>query len=84
MTYESDLTTLVFGAIAEVAPEVEPELVGLDRDADLWEELELDSMDHLSVMTILSDATGREIPERDYPSLMSVSQLCGYLAIEPN
>lgn len=84
MTNESDLTNLVYRAIATVAPEVEPELDGLDRDVDLWEELELDSMDHLSVMTILSDTTGREIPERDYPSLTSVSQLCGYLAAEPN
>lgn len=82
MTNDTDLTALVFGAIAEVAPEVEPELPDLDPDADLWDELGLDSMDHLSVMTRLSEQTGREIPERDYPSLTSLSQICGYLAAE--
>ena len=76
----TDTMAMVHKAIATVAPDVEPELAGLDPDVDLWDELELDSMDHLSVMTRLSEATGREIPERDYPSLTSVSEICGYLA----
>ncbi len=82
MTSDSDLTALVTRAIADVAPEVEPELADLDPDADLWAELELDSMDHLSVMTRLSEATGREIPERDYPALTSLNQIRDYLAAE--
>ena len=79
---DADVTAVLFRAIADVAPEVEPELADLDRDADLWEELELDSMDHLSVMTRLSEATGREIPERDYPALTSMRQIREYLAAE--
>ena len=78
-----ELTALVLRAIAEVAPDVEPELASLDPDVDLWVELELDSMDHLSVMTLLSESTGREIPERDYPALTSVTDISGYLAAEP-
>jgi acyl carrier protein len=74
------LDALVRRAITEVAPELAPELDDLDPDADLWRELELDSMDHLSVMTRLSEATGRDIPERDYPKLRSLREICDYLA----
>jgi acyl carrier protein len=71
---------LVLGSIAEVAPELEDELGDLDPNVDLWEELELDSMDHLSVMTRLADSTGREIPERDYPQLLTLRSICDYLS----
>ena len=77
---ELDIAALVRSAITDVAPEVAPELDELDPDVDLWRELELDSMDHLSVMTRLSEATGREIPERDYPSLSTMRSICDYLA----
>jgi acyl carrier protein len=78
MTHELD--ALVRSALVEVAPELEPELADLDPDVDLWRELELDSMDHLSVMTRLSEATGREIPERDYPKLRSLRSISDYLS----
>lgn len=74
---------LILNAVAAVAPEVEPELADLDPDIDFWAELELDSMDHLSVMAQLSERTGREIPERDYPQLTSLRALGEYLASEP-
>jgi len=74
------LDALVRRAISEVAPELAPELDDLDPNVDLWRELELDSMDHLSVMTRLSEATGRDIPERDYPKLRSLQEICEYLA----
>ena len=75
----TDVRSLLLGAIAEIAPELEAELEDLDPGVDLWRELELDSMDHLSVMTRLAEATGRDIPERDYPSLSSVDAICAYL-----
>ena len=40
----------VLEAIARVAPDVEPELADLDPTVDLWNELQLDSMDRLSVV----------------------------------
>jgi len=70
---------MVRRALIEVAPELVTELDDLDRDVDLWRELELDSMDHLSVMTKLSAATGREIPEQHYPRLLSLRALSEYL-----
>ncbi|RLE21959.1 MAG: acyl carrier protein [Actinobacteria bacterium] len=71
--------TMILAAIAEVAPELEPELADLDHEVDFWTELQLDSMDHLAVMTRLSEQTGLEIPERDYPVLTTVKSLSEYL-----
>jgi acyl carrier protein len=75
-----ELRRLLDDAILQVAPEVEGELADLDPDEDVWRELQLDSMDHLTIMEVLSDAIGREIPERDYGRLVSVSSICDYLA----
>lgn len=75
-----DLVTMILSAIADVAPELEPELAGLDPDVDFWMELQLDSMDHLAVMTRLSEQTGVEIAERDYPQLTTISSLREFLA----
>lgn len=70
----------VLAAIARVAPDVEPELVDLDRDIDLWNELMLDSMDRLSVLSQLAEATGTEIPDRDAATLTSVNAIVDYMA----
>jgi acyl carrier protein len=75
-----DLVTMILSAVAEVAPELEPELADLDHDIDFWTELQLDSMDHLAVMTRLSEQTGVDIAERDYPHLTTVNALRDFLA----
>jgi acyl carrier protein len=75
-----DLVTMILSAIADVAPELEPELADLDHDVDFWMELQLDSMDHLAVMTRLSEQTGVEIAERDYPRLTTISSLRDFLS----
>jgi acyl carrier protein len=75
-----DLVTMILSAIADVAPELEPELADLDHDVDFWIELQLDSMDHLAVMTRLAQQTGVEIAERDYPHLTTVATLRDFLA----
>lgn len=75
-----ELVTMILSAIADVAPELEPELAELDHDIDFWMELQLDSMDHLAVMTRLSEQTGVDIAERDYPRLTTVSALRDFLA----
>jgi acyl carrier protein len=74
-----DPVTMILAAIADVAPELEPELADLDHDVDFWMELQLDSMDHLAVMTRLSEQTGIDIAERDYPHLTTVSSLRDFL-----
>jgi acyl carrier protein len=75
-----DIVTMILSAIADVAPELEPELADLDHHVDFWIELQLDSMDHLAVMTRLSEQTGVDIAERDYPHLTTISSLRNFLA----
>ncbi len=75
-----DLVSMILAAIADVAPELEPELADLDHDVDFWVELQLDSMDHLAVMTRLSEQTGIDIAERDYPHLTTITALRDFLA----
>jgi len=75
-----DPVTMILTAIADVAPELEPELADLDLDVDFWTELQLDSMDHLAIMTRLATESGREIPERDYPRLTTVNALRAFLS----
>ncbi len=73
--------TIVIDAISKVAPDVATEVASLDQGVDLWEELLLDSMDHLSVMTNLAERTGLEIAERDYAQLRSLHALAKHLSI---
>ncbi len=75
-----DLATMILSAIADVAPELEPELADLDHEVDFWLELQLDSMDHLAVMTRLSEQTGVDIAELEYPRLTTVNSLRDFLA----
>lgn len=70
--------TTVLDAIRSVAPEVdEAELL---PEARLQEDLDLDSMDFLDVVTELAVRTGVEIPERDYPLLATIQGCADYLA----
>lgn len=73
------LEAAVREAIVSVAPDVEADLAAIDPEIDAFEELQLDSMDHLNVVTALARTTGVEIPEADYPALRSVAALVRYL-----
>ena len=66
-----DAVAMVLSAIADVAPELEPELADLDPTSTSGIELQLDSMDHLAIMTRLSEQTGHRdrrarLPEADH------------------
>lgn len=81
----SQLTTdaalqVVKNAIATIAPDIEDELNALDVEVDVWDELELDSMDHLNAMAELKDQTGVDVPERQYPRVRSLGALAEYVA----
>lgn len=75
-----DAMNLVGEAIITVAPEVADEIDGLDRTVDLWDFLDLDSMDHLNVMTEIARRSGVEIAERDYGDLRSLGSLAEHLS----
>ena len=71
-------TDVILAAVAQVAPDAD--LGTIDPKADLTEQLELDSMDFLNVVVAVNEATGVEIPERDYPELSTLERFAAYLA----
>lgn len=70
----------VVAALMAIAPDVDPLA---DLDADLHDDLGLDSMDLVNLAAEIARRSGIEIPERDYPRLRSVRQLETYLDATP-
>jgi acyl carrier protein len=52
----------------------------IDPDADLREALDLDSLDFLEFVEILSDTSGRRIDEDDYPELATLNSSIHFLS----
>jgi acyl carrier protein len=73
-----DLPAVIRGAIAKVAPEVEASTI--PDDVEFREEAELDSMDFLNVLGAVADATGVEVPEADYPKVLTIAAFADYLS----
>ncbi len=71
----TEVRALVADALADIAPDVDP----TELDADLHDDLGLDSMDLLNLTAAVVQRSGIEIPERDLPGLRSLRQLEGYL-----
>jgi acyl carrier protein len=73
----SDALDLLTGLLHRIAPEVD--LTSVARDAPLQEQIDLDSMDFLNLVTALHAQTGIDVPERDYPALASVNGFLDYI-----
>lgn len=58
-------------ALGQVAPD--SDMASVPADADLRETLELDSLDFLRFVEILSERTGRRIDEDDYPQVATLA-----------
>lgn len=67
----------VLRVLGEVAPEVD--LTSVDPAEDLRDQLDLDSMDILNLAIGLFQATGIEVPERDYGRIVTVDGCVSYL-----
>jgi len=76
MTAE-EIKRVLFEELANIAPEADPAAV--DPDADLREELDIDSMDFLNLIIALHKRLKVEIPEADYARLATVNGAVGYL-----
>ena len=74
---EQDLDLIVRGVLGQIAPETAGE--ELDAEVELLEQLDLDSMDFLNFVIGLHEATGIDIPERDYPRLATLAGCVEYL-----
>ncbi|QCO96868.1 acyl carrier protein [Arthrobacter sp. 24S4-2] len=75
---EQDARQAVHTAISQVAPDVDFD--GLDEDSRLRQDLELDSLDFLRLVETINEATGVDIPERDYTAVATVKGLIDYVA----
>lgn len=75
---ENALHATVLRVLGQVAPEVD--LTSVDPGEDLRDQLDLDSMDILNLAIGLFQATGVEVPERDYNRIVTVDGAVGYLA----
>lgn len=61
-----------------IAPEVD--LATIDPAGDLREVLDIDSMDFLNFITAIHHRLGVDIPELDYPKLVTLDGAVAYLA----
>ncbi|MFF5211110.1 acyl carrier protein [Streptosporangium sp. NPDC000396] len=69
---------LIKSALSQVAPDAD--LAALPPDADFRDILELDSLDFLKYVEILSGASGYRIEEDDYPAFTTVAGGASFLA----
>ena len=76
MTPDAALCTLR-DILGRIAPDVD--LDTIDADEQLLEAGNLDSIDFLGLITALHDATGIDVPERDYPALATMAGFVNYL-----
>jgi len=77
MIMREELSKIVQEELNNIAPEVD--LATVDPAADLREAIDIDSMDFLNLVTALHHRTGIEIPEIDYPKLVTLSGMVAYL-----
>jgi len=75
---EEEIRNTVLRGLAQVAPEADPE--AFPPEANLREELDIDSYDFLNFLIGLNETLGVDIPEADYEQLVSLSAIVRYLA----
>lgn len=77
---EADIRTAFIEELVKVAPDIAPEDIG---DADhLQDDLGLDSMDILNLVTALHQHLGVDIPEADYPKLSTLPSAVAFISSE--
>lgn len=74
---KDDIEKLVRSELGRIAPDIDPDKI--DRDGDLREECDIDSLDFLNLVTALGKALSMPMPEADYPEMRSLNGLVAYL-----
>jgi acyl carrier protein len=73
----SDIRAVFQDELGRIAPEVDFETI--EPEADLREQVDIDSMDFLNLVTALHQRLGIDIPETDYPKLATLAGALAYL-----
>jgi acyl carrier protein len=74
----TDYRSIFVEELVKVAPDIDPGDVG--DDDHIQDDLELDSMDVLNLVTALHERLGVDIPEKDYPEISTPALAAKYLA----
>lgn len=74
----AEVQKAVLEALLTVAPEAQP--AGIQSDAPLREQLDIDSMDFMNFVIALDEAIGVDVPEADYGKLSTLDACVDYLA----
>ncbi|WP_036264511.1 acyl carrier protein [Methylocapsa aurea] len=72
-----DIRAVLREELGNIAPEID--MSSVDPSADLREALDIDSMDFLNFVTAIHHRLGINIPEIDYPKLMTLDGAVSYL-----
>ena len=73
-----DIRKVVQEELNNIAPEVD--LATIDPAADLRETFDIDSIDFLNFVTAIHHRLGVDIPELDYPKLITLDGAVAYIA----
>lgn len=73
---EQELQIKILSCLHSIAPEVDP--TTLDKNKSLRDQIDIDSLDFVRLVTRLQETMGVEIPESDYPKLTSLESCIGY------
>lgn len=74
---DADIRKAFLEELTKIAPDIDPGDVG--EGDHLQDDLELDSMDILNLVTALHQRLGVDIPEVDYPQIATLALATGYL-----
>jgi len=72
-----DIRQVVHEELNNIAPEAD--LASIDPKADLREVIDIDSIDFLNFITAIHKRLGVNVPEIDYPKLITLDGAIAYL-----
>ena len=75
---DDELRTTILGVLKKIAPEAD--VATLAPNVEWQDQLDLDSMNLLSFMVGLEEATGVSVPERDYAKIATLDRCVEYLS----
>ncbi len=75
---EDEIRKAVIEELGNIAPETDP--ASIPQDADVRDTLDIDSMDLLNFIIALHTRLKVDIPEIDYPKMITIAGATAYLA----
>ncbi|MCR9087791.1 MAG: acyl carrier protein [Rhodobacteraceae bacterium] len=73
-----NIGTVLKEELRRVAPDIDASEI--DRDDDLRDAFDIDSMDFLTLVTSLEKRLSIKVPEADYPQMSTFNDLADYLS----